>query len=56
MVSEYKVIDLSPTMEDELFVLEIPEEAEVEQLDTEITFEQVELEQVREVADISYTS
>lgn len=48
MVSEYKVIDLSPTIEDELFVLEIPEGAVVEQLDTEITFEQVELEQVIE--------
>lgn len=48
MVSEYKVIDLSPTIEDELFVLEVPEGAVVEQLDTEITFEQVELEQVIE--------
>lgn len=48
MVSEYKVVDLSPTIEDELFVLEIPEGAVVEQLDTEITFEQVGLEQVIE--------
>ncbi|WP_157764864.1 DUF2092 domain-containing protein [Solibacillus sp. R5-41] len=48
MVSEYKVIDLSPTLEDELFVLDIPEGAVVEHQDTDITFEQVELEKVIE--------
>lgn len=48
MVTEYKVFDLSPKIEKDLFVLEIPEGVVVEKPDMDIVFEQVEMATVKE--------